>query len=142
MKLRLWRFAATKKFSHIAQPAADIIRIPAMPQESTIPPLADFLDDAAWRSLGEMFDLSIREAEVLRCVLSDEKEATIARRLRISPHTVHTHMERLHSKLGARTRVQLVLFVVSTFLNLASEPHSTLRPICGNRTAGRCPLCS
>jgi DNA-binding CsgD family transcriptional regulator len=113
-----------------------------MEEDCTMPPLAAFLNDATWRSLGEELELSIREMEVLRCVLSDEKEVTIARRLRISPHTVHTHMERLHAKLGARTRVQLVLSVVGKFLSLTSEPDSSLRSICGNRTAGRCPLCS
>lgn len=62
-----------------------------------------------WTAVCDRLGLSPREREIAMGVLIDEKELRIAQRLGISPHTVHTHTERLYHKLGVSSRVQLVV---------------------------------
>ena len=102
--------------------------------------LSSFLNQAAWERLAEKLGLSEREIQILQAVLEDSKEKGIAQRLRISPHTVHTHLDRLYRKLAVRSRSDLILKILSSFLLMTAEADSPLPSICGNRTAGRCPL--
>jgi DNA-binding NarL/FixJ family response regulator len=102
--------------------------------------LSTFLTEAAWERLAERLKLSRREVQIAHAVLEDDKESKIADRLRMSTHTVHTHMERMHAKLGVRSRPELIIKILTTFLLMTAEPDSRLPSICGNRTAGRCPL--
>ena len=76
-----------------------------------------------WQSLAHRFDLSGREVEITRGVFDDLKENQIAGELKISPHTVHTHLGRLYRKLGVSGRVQLV--VVLAHAQLSPEPTRT-----------------
>ena len=108
--------------------------------ETISPSLSSFLNEAAWERLAEKLRLSPREVQVVQGVLEDETELAIARRLGMSPHTVHTHMDRLHGKLSVRGRPELILKILTAFLLMTAEPDSPLAPICGNRVAGRCPL--
>lgn len=102
--------------------------------------LSSFLNEAAWERLAEKLKLSPREIQIVQGVLEDRKEGEIARRLRMSPHTVHTHMERLHGKLSVRTRAEMILKILTAFLLMTAEADSPLAPICGNRALGKCPL--
>ena len=94
----------------------------------------------AWAALSRSLHLSQREQQLLRGVLDDWTDASIAAALGISPHTVHTHFERLHQKLGVPNRVKLILRVVAEFLALTASPASDLPPICPNRYRCGCPL--
>jgi hypothetical protein len=76
----------------------------------------------------------------VRGVFDGRKESAIAADLGISPHTVHTHVERLHRKLAVADRVELVLRIMDEFLLLTASPESILPPVCPHRTAGRCPM--
>jgi len=102
--------------------------------------LSSFLVEAAWERLAERFRLSRREVQIMQAMLEDQKEPAIALRLQMSPRTVHTHIERLHGKLSVRSRPELIVKILTVFLLMTAEPDSPLPPICGNRTAGRCPL--
>jgi len=104
------------------------------------PSLSSFLGQAAWARLAEKLSLSGREVEVVKALLEDQRESEIARRLHVSPHTVHAHMDRLHGKLSVRSQPELILKILTAFLLMTAEPGSPLPPICGNRTSGRCPL--
>lgn len=106
---------------------------PATPP-STLP-----VSREGWALLCRRLRLSAREAQIARCVIEDAKESAIADNLRISPHTVHTHMERLYEKLHVASRVQLVVLLVRRYLELTTEADSPLPPFCARRTAGRCP---
>jgi len=66
------------------------------------------------RSLG----LSPRERQIVRRVFDDLKENAIADDLSISPHTVHTHVERLYHKLGIGSRCEIVVRVFREYLAL------------------------
>lgn len=62
---------------------------------------------------GEPQDLSDREIEVLRLTASGHSNKSTAAELRIGVKTVETYKARAMEKLGFRTRVELVRYVVS-----------------------------
>lgn len=76
----------------------------------------------AWDALVRHLRLSRREAEIVESILMRaDDEPSIAMRMKISSHTVHTHLERLYRKLEVSSRSQLVtrIFVTYTALNRA-----------------------
>ena len=101
---------------------------------------AAVFSEQAWREIARSLKLSGRELQILRDVFDDYTEFTIAANLKVSPHTIHTHCERLYRKLAVTDRVKLVLRVIYEFLALTLAPGSVLPPICANRAAGHCPL--
>ncbi len=80
--------------------------------------------DQTWHEIIRHLRLSFREGEIVRGVFNDQTEFAIANNLGISPHTVHTHLERLHKKLGVADRVQLVLSITQEGLRLAAAPRA------------------
>jgi len=96
--------------------------------------------EEAWSQIALSFQFSRRELQIVRGVFDDLTEMAIASELGISSHTVHTHFERLHRKMGIVDRAELLLRVVSEFLRLTASADSLLPPICSRRTARRCPL--
>jgi len=96
--------------------------------------------EQAWGEISRSLKLSGRELEIVREVFDDQTEYAIANNLNLSPHTVHTHCERLYHKLAVTNRVKLVLRVTNEFFTLTFAPESGLPPICANQAAGRCPL--
>jgi DNA-binding CsgD family transcriptional regulator len=103
-------------------------------------PGSALLDEHAWMEIARKLGLSGRELQIVCGVFDDRTEFAIAADLGISPHTVHTHTERLHRKLAVDDRVELVLRVMDAFLVLTTAPESTLPPICANWAANFCPL--
>jgi DNA-binding CsgD family transcriptional regulator len=77
------------------------------------------LSKVAWAEVARSLRLSVRELQVVQGVFDDATEECIAARLGISPHTVHTHIRRLHQKLSVRTRTQLVVRVVASLVTEA-----------------------
>lgn len=66
-----------------------------------------------WRALDQSLGLSQRESQIVRGVFDDLKELAIAAQLGMSPHTVHTHLERLYHKLGVNSRTELIVRIVA-----------------------------
>ncbi|MEI8376073.1 MAG: helix-turn-helix transcriptional regulator [Planctomycetota bacterium] len=101
--------------------------------------LAPLLTDEQWLRIASRLALSHREVEIVRIVFEDENERAIAAELGISPNTVHTHLKRLYTKLGVKTRVGLVLRVFREFLADAQEDQSALLrvmlPPCSRKAA-------
>ena len=93
----------------------------------------------AWCAIGRRLKLSGRELEIVRGVFEDQTELAIAAGLNISPHTVHTHVERLHHKLRVGNRVHLVLRMMDEFLAVTASPAENLPPVCAAWTMGKCP---
>jgi ATP/maltotriose-dependent transcriptional regulator MalT len=73
---------------------------------------------AAWETIAKSLRISNRELQIVQGVFDDRKEYAIAHELKISMHTVHTHLERLYRKLGVTSRLGLVLCIVSEYLSL------------------------
>jgi DNA-binding CsgD family transcriptional regulator len=93
-----------------------------------------------WAVIARSLNLSDREAQLVRGVFDDATDASIASDLGISTHTVHTHFERLHQKLGVPNRAKLILRVVGEFLILTASPGSILPPVCPNGATRGCAL--
>jgi DNA-binding CsgD family transcriptional regulator len=98
------------------------------------------LSEQAWIEIARSLVLSPRELEIVRGVFDDRTEFALAADLGISPHTVHTHIERLHQKLGVTDRVEVVMRIMQEFIALTVAPGTVLPSICANRAAGCCPL--
>lgn len=89
---------------------------------SSSEPAEGFLFSAReWRGVAESLQLSARELQIIHAVFKDLKEAAIAQRLGISPHTVHTYLERVFRKLGVNSRVQVVVRIVAELRQLEHE---------------------
>jgi len=71
------------------------------------PPLGDFLP------LGNP-PLSARESDVVRCVAEGLSNRDIARRLRLTEHTVKNYLFRIFDKLGVSSRVEVVLLALGS----------------------------
>ena len=67
-----------------------------------------FLNDTQWTALISALHLSPREADVLRCIMIDDRVASVAKELGLSQGTIHTYRERLFRKIGVRSCAQLV----------------------------------
>ena len=100
---------------------------------------AKVFNERVWAAITRSFNLSNREQQLVRGVFNDSTDFSIASALGISPHTVHTHFERLHQKLGAANRAQLILRVVDEFLALTASPGTSLPPVCSCRERRGCP---
>lgn len=98
------------------------------------------IPDHLWPIVAEALTLSDRETAVVKRMLDDRKELAIAMDLHISPHTVHTHVERIYRKLHVSSRVELTRVVYGAILQKIAEPGSRLHPICGRLTEGSCPF--
>jgi DNA-binding NarL/FixJ family response regulator len=101
---------------------------------------AAMFSERAWKEIARSLKLSGQELRIVRRVFDDNTESAIADNLNVSPHTIHTHCERLYRKLGVTDRVKLVLRVMDEFLALTVTSETVLPPICANRNAGHCPL--
>jgi DNA-binding CsgD family transcriptional regulator len=89
------------------------------------PAATPFLAPDAWNGIVRSLRLSRREAEIAELLLADDnRDATIAARLTISRHTVHTYLERLYRKLGATSRSQVVTRIFQQYVVLVPAPAS------------------
>lgn len=77
-----------------------------------------FINAADWARISASLKLSSRESQIAFLVLTDVSENTIADRLSISKHTVHSHIERLYRKLAIRSRSQLVVKLFEAYVCL------------------------
>ena len=78
------------------------------------------LDSEAWSVVVRNLRLSEREAAIVqRILMLQDDEASIGDHLGMSPHTVHTHIERLYRKLEVTSRCQLVTRLFVTFAGMS-----------------------
>lgn len=66
---------------------------------------------ASFRHLGSS-PLSARESDVVRCVAEGLTNREIARRLKLTEHTVKNYLFRIFDKLGVSSRVEVVLYAL------------------------------
>jgi DNA-binding NarL/FixJ family response regulator len=92
-----------------AQDIQRAVRVVAAGQTYVSPTLASFLINAdKQRAAGLEHKLSPRELEILALVAAGETDRDIAGQLFISIATVHSHLDRIRDKTGARRRAQLI----------------------------------
>ena len=83
-------------------------RLPSLPPES-------------WEAIRARLCLSPREFQVSLAVLAGLTEKGIAKALRISSATVHTHLERIFRKLEVRSQTALVARLFQSYLEVHDE---------------------
>ena len=83
----------------------------------TVHPGRSILTYDGWRIIAQSLRISNRELQIIQGIFDDRKEFAIADELKISVHTVHTHLERLYRKLGVSSRVALVLYILSEYIS-------------------------
>ena len=71
-----------------------------------------------WQSISLALSLSQREFDVVQGVFDGRNEVSIAEKLGISAHTVHTHLDRLYRKLGVTTRSELILRIFAQYVTM------------------------
>lgn len=84
------------------------------------------LSKQAWSLLAQRLQLSAREVQILRGLLNDKSESQIARGLKISNHTVHTHLKRLYRKLRVTSRCAAVSRIFHEYLTFEQTLGSKL----------------
>lgn len=95
--------------------------VPARRAPRTIPTSGrGVLSASEWTAVGLALRLSPRELQIVQAVFDDLKEAAIADDLGISAHTVHTHLERLYRKVGARGRTTMTVRIFAEHLRILS----------------------
>lgn len=113
---------------------------PQPPCANTTPGGSAILCDHAWSAIAASLGLSKRQVQIVRVLFDDATEPAMAETLGISSHTVHTHLERVHKKLGVHSRVELVVLVLDEFLRLTASGEGGLPPVCVRHAQGNCPL--
>jgi DNA-binding CsgD family transcriptional regulator len=99
---------------------------------------AAMLSDHAWLEIAAALDITRREQQIIQAVFDNLTEARIAERFKLSPHTIHMHMNRLFKKLGVSSRTELVLRIVEQMILLTLSETAVLPPICPRHHAGDC----
>ena len=79
------------------------------------------LTDHQWNAISSALRLSPREQEIVRLIMCGRTEGQIADHLDISPHTVHSHLDRLYRKLGVTRRAAVVTRIFGAFLEIDTE---------------------
>ncbi|GHH88609.1 response regulator transcription factor [Streptomyces capitiformicae] len=77
----------------------------------------------AGQLLGPSPRFTDREQEILRLVADGATDHEIAARLRISKHTVQSHLDRIGEKTGSRRRSDLTRLAVESGLTDAEQPE-------------------
>jgi DNA-binding NarL/FixJ family response regulator len=101
---------------------------------------ASLLSEHAWGEIARTLRLTKRELQIVQGVFDNLPKTGIAWRLKISEHTVHTHLNRLFKKLAVTTRAELVLRVMEQMISLTLSATGTLPPICHRHHTGLCRL--
>jgi DNA-binding CsgD family transcriptional regulator len=101
---------------------------------------AALLSDQAWHEIARTLEITKRELQIVQAVFDNKHEADIAKRFKISPHTVHMHLNRLFKKLTVTSRAELILRIVEQMVTLTLSETAVLPPICPRHQTGACCL--
>jgi DNA-binding CsgD family transcriptional regulator len=103
-------------------------------------PGASLLTDHAWREIARTLGITKRELQIVQSVFDNQHETDIAKRFKLSPHTIHMHLNRLFKKLTVTSRTELVLRIVEQLVTLTLSETAVLPPICPRHHSGGCCL--
>lgn len=81
-----------------------------------LPTTHRILNNTQWDQIAFDLGLSPRETEIVQRLFDGATESNIAYGLGSSPHTVHTHIRRIHQKLGTCDQRELIVCIFATYL--------------------------
>ena len=91
------------------------------------------LCDHQWQEVRRGLALSKRQFEIVQRLSDDMTEAVMAEELGVSQHTIHSHLTRLYAKANARSRLQLVIQILTEFVETCDKAghcaHSDVSPL-------------
>ena len=73
--------------------------------------------DRQWAELAESLSLSPRQTDVVKCLFRGCGAKQIARHMGVSVSAVRTHLVRMFLKLDVADRIEIILCVLSRFLD-------------------------
>lgn len=110
------------------EPLAGALRLISLGEKIIPSQIVDSLSGAFSRSTAPNWqarcagaNLSVREVEILRCLVDGDPNKVISRRLSITDATVKVHIKAILRKLHVKNRTQAAIWAVERGLNLASE---------------------
>ncbi|MEI6077839.1 MAG: helix-turn-helix transcriptional regulator [Verrucomicrobiota bacterium] len=101
---------------------------------------AAIFSDHAWHEIGRTLNITKRGLQIVQAVFDNQHESQIGKIFKISPHTVHMHMNRLFKKLNVTSRTELVLRIVEQMITLTLAETRVLPPLCPRHHTGKCCL--
>ena len=101
---------------------------------------ASLLTDHAWHEIARTLGITQREMQIVQSVFDNQHETEIAKCFKISPHTVHMHLNRLFRKLTVTSRTELVLRIVEQMVKLTLSEIAVLPTISPRHPTGKCCL--
>jgi DNA-binding CsgD family transcriptional regulator len=111
----------------------------AAPDTGGVPaekPPSWFLSDSEWQAVATALRLSDRQLQIAQYLFDGFDEASIAKALGLSHHTVHTHIHRLYRSLHIASRSELLVLVFLTHLSAARRLTSEVTPEVTRRRHG------
>ena len=88
-------------------------------------PEVSLLDDKQWRYIQRRYHISPRELEVAKLVCKGFVNGNIAKKLKVKPGTVKTHLKSIFGKTRARNKITLLLRFMEDVNEFFSESPST-----------------
>jgi DNA-binding NarL/FixJ family response regulator len=81
----------------------------------------DFIDDDDWARLTEAWDLSERQAGIVKLLFDGMTEEQAAFELGISKSTVHTHIKTLYRRLGIHNQAEFLVAAMGEIMRLRGD---------------------
>lgn len=88
-------------------------------------PSVSLLDDRQWRYIQRRYHISPRELEVAKLVCKGFVNGNIAKKLKVKPGTVKSHLKSIFGKTRAKNKITLLLRFMEDVNNFFGESPST-----------------
>ena len=82
---------------------------------------AAVLFNGDWAVVARRLHLSPREAQIICCLIAEQKDQAIAHELGMSYNTLRTELSRLYRKLGVQTGIGVAVAVFSEALKIVAK---------------------
>ena len=89
-------------------------------------PTAVLLDKDQWRHVQNRYSLTPRERQIAELVCQGLANGSVAKRLRITPGTVKTHIRNIYRKVRVKSKIAMLLRFVAA-ARVHSDQHISTR---------------
>lgn len=79
-------------------------------------PPSSHLSNDEWQRIADSLRLSARQLQIARCVFDGLDEPSIGHQLGVSSHTIHSHLNRLYTKIRVKNRCELIVRVFLAYI--------------------------